>query len=168
MLRSCVALVLFIFCIEIYVSSVNVPFKDCGSKSLTVEELDFGCEGGQREPCVFIEGKTYSGNISFTTTAGVANGTLVLHAIFENVTLPYPCPNPNVCSHHNLTCPIESGTKAVMTITLEVPSVPIVADFIAEIEIQPLNKSSTADDDIMCAKFLAEIRASDENNRLNF
>ena len=162
MLRSCLAFVLFISCIEIYVSSVIVPFVDCGSHSFNVEKLDFSCEDGMPKPCKFKKGKTYRGNFSLTATADVSNGTIVLHAIIGGASLPFPMDNPNICSDHNLSCPIKSGTKAVMTVQLTVPSLAPTVNLVAEFEIQPLSESSTAIADIMCVKFLAAIEDSNE------
>ena len=162
MLLACLAFVLFISCIEIYVSSVIVPFVDCGSNSFTVEELDFDCEDGTPKPCKFNKGKTYNGNISLTATADVSNGIIVLHAIVGGASLPFPLDKPNICSDHNLSCPIKSGTKAVMTVQLTVPSFAPVTGLIAEVEIQPVSESSTTNADFMCVKFLAEIQDSNE------
>ena len=162
MLRSCLAFILFISCLKIYVHSVIVPFTDCGSQSVTVEELNFDCEGGEPRPCKFIKGNTYNGKISFTAKSDVPNGTIVLHAIIGDVTLPFPFDEPNICSNHNLTCPIESGTKSVLTIKLEVPTIAPATNLVAKFEIQPSSKSSTDTTDIMCVEFLADIEASND------
>ena len=162
MLRLCLAFVLFISCIEIYVSSVIVPFVDCGSHSFTVKQLDFDCEDGTPKPCQFMKGKTYHGTISLTATAEVSNGTIVLHAIIGSATLPFPLEEPNICANHNLSCPIKSGTKAALTIELKVPSFAPTTNLIAEFEIQPSSESATANADIMCVKFLAKIEDSNE------
>ena len=162
MLRSCLAFVLFISCIEIYVSSVIVPFTDCGSHSFTVEQLDSDCEDGTPKPCKFIRGKTYHGTISLTATAEVSNGTIVLHAIIGSVTLPFPVDKPNICADHNISCPVKSGTKAFFTIELAIPSFAPTTNLIAKFEIQPLSESSTANADFVCIEFLGEIEDSNE------
>ncbi len=159
MLRLCLVLIFFISCNEIYVSSVIVPFNDCGSKSVTVQELDFDCEGGEPKPCKFIKGNTYHGNFSFTTTAEVAKGQIILHAIIASVTLPFPFDQPDICSNHNLTCPVPSGANEVLTIDLKVPAFAPNADLVAKFEIKATKKSTT---DIMCVEFLGEIVNSNE------
>jgi hypothetical protein len=154
MLRLCLVLIFFISCNEIYVSSVIVPFVDCGSKSVTVQELDFDCEDGEPKPCKFIKGNTYHGNFSFTTTAEVAKGQIVIHAIIGGLTLPFPFDHPDICSNHNLTCPMASGANEVLTINLKVPAFVPSTNLVAKFEIKPTKGSAT---DIMCVEFLGEI-----------
>ena len=160
MSRSCLVLIFFVFCIGMYVSAITVPFQDCGSASVTVTNLDFDCEGNVPEPCKFIKGNTYSGTISFRTTAEIPNGKIVLHAIIGSVSLSFPLDNPNICSNHNLTCPIASSENEALTMSVKVPSIPLTTNFVAKFEIQPSSGSSEIDH--MCVEFLAQIADSND------
>ena len=157
MFRFCLAFVFFVSCID----AVIVPFKDCGSKSLTVNKLDLDCEGGTPEPCTFIKGKTYEGKISLTTKAEISKGVIILHAVIGGAVLPFPCPEPDICSHHNLTCPVPSGASKVMTTDLKIPTIAPSTDLIAKVEIRP-TKTSPAENDDMCIEVLAEINADND------
>lgn len=140
-------------------SAITVPFKDCGSTVVTVTNLDFDCEGGVPKPCHFIEGHTYHGKISFTTKAEIPNGEIVLHAIIGSVSLPFPIDHPDICSGHNLTCPMAAKINEVLTINLEVPSLAPTTPLVAKFEIKPSSESSTS---YMCVEFLGDIE--DGNN----
>ncbi|CAB4027661.1 Hypothetical predicted protein [Paramuricea clavata] len=159
MFRLCLALIFLISLIKIYESSVVVPFNDCGSKSTTVKQLNFDCDEGIPEPCSFLKGKTYHGRISFTTKAEVPKGVIVLHAIIGSATLPFPFTKSDLCSDHNLTCPIASGASEVLTIELAVPSFAPATDLLAQFEVKPSSGSKT---DIMCVEFLAQIKDSND------
>ena len=136
-------------------SAITVPFDDCGSTSVTVTNLDLDCEGNVPEPCKFIKGNTYSGAISFTTKAEIENGDIVLHAIIGSVKLPFPIDDPDICSNHNLTCPIASDRNEILTLSLAVPSLAPSTNLVVKFEIQP--SSGSSETDIMCMEFLAEI-----------
>ena len=139
--------------------AITVPFSDCGSTAVTVTNLDLDCEEGVPEPCIFFKGHTYYGKISFTTEEKITNGTIVLHAIIGSVKLPFPFDDPNICSRHNLTCPMAAEANEVLTIDLKVPSLAPTTDLVAVFEIKPSSGSSTS---YMCLKFLGKIE--DGNN----
>jgi hypothetical protein len=159
MFRLCLALIFFISFVKNYESSVVVPFTDCGSESTTVKQLNFDCEEGTPEPCNFLKGKTYHGRISFTTKAEVPKGVIVLHAIIGSTTLSFPFTKSDLCSDHNVTCPIASGANEALTIELAVPSFAPATNLVAKFEVKPSSGSST---DIMCVEFLAEIKDSND------
>ena len=153
----CLAFVFFVSCID----AVVVPFTDCGSNSLTVQTLDFDCEEGKPVPCTFIKGKTYHGRISLTTKAEISEGDFILHAKIGTTTLPFPLPEPDICSGHNLTCPVASGAHEVATIELKVPTFAPSTNLVAKVEIRPTTTSPAEDDD-MCVEFLAKIEADND------
>ena len=124
------------------------------------DKLDLNCEGNVPEPCKFIKGNTYSGAISFTTTEEIDNGKIVLHAIIGSIKLPFPTDKPDICSDHNLTCPIASDRNVGLTMSLGVPSVAPTTNLVVEFEIQPASGSSETD--IMCIEFLATIADSND------
>lgn len=135
-------------------SAVEVPFRDCGSKLVKVERLDFDCAGGVPSPCHFKKGSTYHGNISLTVTGEVTTGTIVLHAQIAGDWVPFPISNPNICSHHNIDCPMEEGQHQVFQIELAVPSFALAVDLIAKVEIE------TTGVDALCFEFLGAISDS--------
>ena len=159
MSRSCVVLMFFVFCIGIYVRAITVPFVDCGSTAVTVTNLDLDCEAGVPELCKFIKGNTYHGKISFTTKEEITSGKIVLHGTIGSVKLPFPLDHPDICSGHNLTCPMAAEQNEVLTMDLEVPSYAPTTRLVVEVEIKPSSESSTS---YMCMEFLGEIK--DGNN----
>ena len=97
--RHCIAL----HCIVI------VKFKDCGSKVVKLESLDFDCEAGIPEPCTFKRGTTYHGKVNLNPTAEVTKGTIALHSAIGSIALPFPIKKANFCSDHNIRCPVKQG-----------------------------------------------------------
>ena len=155
MSRLYLALIVLISCANIIdVSAVVVPFDDCGSKSVKVTKLDFDCAKGEAVPCLFVKGDTYHGNISFTAKAEIPKGKIFLHAIIDNVSLPFKVDKPDICSEHNLKCPIHSGANEVLTIQLTVPSFAPDTNLVAKFEIKATKEAT---DDIMCVEVLAQI-----------
>ena len=133
--------------------AITVPFKDCGSTAVTVTNLDFDCEEGKPRPCTFIKSHTYHGKISFTTTAEIRSGEIVLYAIIGPSKLPFPFDDPDICSGHNLTCPMAVKANEVLTIELKVPSFAPTINFVA-VKVKPFRGSSTS---YMCVEFLSNI-----------
>ena len=76
------------------------------------------------------------------------------------MSLPFPFDHPNICSNHNLTCPMASGKNEALTISLKVPSVPLTTNLVAKFEIQP--PSGSPEIDHMCVEFLARIADSND------
>ena len=134
--------------------AITVPFVDCGSTAVTVTNLDLDCEAGVPEPCKFIKGNTYHGKISFTTTAEIPNGIIILHAVIKGMMYPFHFYYPDLCSGHNLTCPMAAEANEVLTTDLEVSSYAPATRLVAEFEIKPSNGPSTS---YMCMQFLSEI-----------
>lgn len=148
------AVVLFITCTG---NAVIVKFKDCGSKMIKVESLDFDCEGGTATPCTFKKGTTYHGKVNLNPTAEVTNGTIKLSAVIGPLKVPFPIKNANVCSDHNIKCPMKPGEKQVFEIQLEVPSIAPSVELLAIIEIITSTKVDAA-----CFEFPAKIESSNK------
>ena len=138
-------------------NAVTVKFKDCGSKMIKVESLDFDCEGGVPLPCAFKRGSTYRGKVNLNPTAEVTNGTIALHALIAGALVPFPLKNPNICSDHNIKCPMKPGEEQVFEIQLEVPSFAPDIKFMAKIEIITSTKVDAA-----CFEFIGEIKSSNK------
>ena len=153
MSRLHLALMVLISCANIMdVSAVVVPCRDCGSKSVKVTKLDFDCASGVAVPCLFMKGHTYQGNISFTAKAEIPEGQIDLHAITAEVILPFPLDKPDICSEHNLKCPIEFGANEVLTIQLTVPSFVPAINMQAKFEILSTKEAN------MCLEVVATIQ----------
>lgn len=159
MLRFCVTVIFVISSAQILVESANLDFKDCGSSSVAVKFLDFDCEGGQPDLCIFVKGETYHGRIGFTTTKEIANGRIVLHAIIGSAELPFPFPGDDFCKDHNITCPIESGLNEVFSMALQVPSFAPITNLEVKFAVESTDTDMPEE---MCVMFLGVIKESND------
>lgn len=139
------------------VNAVVVPFKDCGSHLLKVVSLDLDCEGGKPLPCELRRGETYQGKITLNPTAEVFNGTISLYALIHGVKVQFSYKNSDLCSNHNVRCPMKPGETQVMEMRLSVPSYAPSIRFVVIVEI-----TTSSNVEALCFQFLAGVEISDQ------
>ena len=86
------------------------------------------------EPCDFPHGVTVNSTIEFIPTETVTDGRISIYGILHGVNVSFPLSTPNLCSHHNVSCPLKEGVPVYLTISLPIskfyPDVELVAEFV--------------------------------------
>ena len=126
--------------------------KDCGSILGTFSAFQMDCdEGSTAELCMISAGKKYEGSMRVTPNKIIKNGTILLHAIFGGVVVPFPLPDKDLCTGHNVTCPLKPDIDVVVSLALTVPPFAPKLNIVAKIEFK------SSGEDLVCLEFQAKI-----------
>ncbi|XP_039254592.2 NPC intracellular cholesterol transporter 2-like [Styela clava] len=101
-------------------SSMNVKFKDCGSK--LAEDVVVDVKPCTAEPCSLKQGSNYTISMSFTTKTMVSAIGAKIYGVLGGVPVPFPFDHPDACEDSGLNCPLQNATKATYTATLPIKS----------------------------------------------
>lgn len=147
-------LLLLIFAVAVEESiGIVVQTKDCGSILGEFSAFQMDCdEGSTAELCMISTGKKYDGSVRVTPNTIISNGTILLHAIIGKAELPFPFPDKDLCTEHNVTCPLKRDVDVVVSLALTVPS------FAPKVNIEARIEFISSSKDLVCLEFLAEIR----------
>ncbi|XP_013400077.1 epididymal secretory protein E1 [Lingula anatina] len=99
-----------------------IDYKDCGSKGAVLHSVYL--HPCSKLPCTLQRGQNYSVNVNFTAEANIGELTSVAHALFEDMSVPWPLPDSNSChSMNGPGCPLVTGHVYSTSISINVPQV---------------------------------------------
>lgn len=135
-----IVIALTALCLLVKVGSHSTKFKDCGSGSTKVSNVDITpCS---TDPCKLFSGKVSTVAVSFGTNAPADNLTAKAFGIIGILNATYPLPNPNACQKSNLTCPLKSNENDVYVMSLPIPGgIPTEVRVLVQLELLASDKT---------------------------
>ncbi|KAK7103121.1 NPC intracellular cholesterol transporter 2-like [Littorina saxatilis] len=106
----------------------KVQYKDCGSVSGTISDVDITpCP---TEPCQFVRTKTINVTVDFTAKTAISTAVTKVYGFILGIKTPFPVPG-DACQ--DMTCPIASGAvtsyKNSVFVKPEYPKVSVVVQW---------------------------------------
>ncbi|KAF3701265.1 Epididymal secretory protein E1 16.5 kDa secretory protein [Channa argus] len=138
-----------LFCIIGFTCARKVQFKDCGSTTGKVDSVDIDpCDS---TPCQLHKGKSYTVNVTFSSSVDSKTSTAVVHGIIAGVPVPFPVPIEDGCKS-GIQCPIQKQITyhyaTELPVKSEYPSIKVVVKW----ELRDDDKH-----DLFCILFPVEV-----------